>query len=166
MSLTLPKIQFILLVQVTIKNDGENYIVFSKGKHIEAVNLLGASADNFPFTDPLGIGFVGTPLVADFYGDSKSEIIAATKDGRIFAIDGGTGKLIDGFPISVGSELSSTPILFLNDGKLSLAAIDKNNNFSAWQIGANEGKFNWSQENGNGFNQSFVDAASRSQICK
>lgn len=147
-----------------LKNDGENYIVFTKGKYIEAVNLLGASADNFPFADPMGIGFVGTPLVADFYGDAKSEAIAATKDGRIFAIDGGTGKIVDGFPISVGSELSGTPVLFLNDGKLSLAAIDKNNNFSAWQIGANAGKQNWSQENGNGYNQSFVDAASRSQI--
>jgi hypothetical protein len=147
-----------------LKNDGENYIVFTKGKHIEAVNLLGAAADNFPFVDPQGIGFIGTPLVADFIGDSKSEIIAATKDGRIFAIDGGTGKVVDGFPISLGAELSTTPVLFLKDGKLSVAAIDRNNNFSAWQIGVNQGKVNWSQENGNGFNQSFVDAASRTNL--
>jgi len=147
-----------------LKNDGENYIVFGKGQSVEAINLLGASADNFPFVDPLGTGFVGMPLVADFSGDSKSEIIATTKDGRIFAIDGGNGNVVDGFPISIGSELSGTPVLFVENGKLSIAAIDKKNNFSAWQIGANEGKQNWSQENGNGFNQSFVDVASRNQL--
>lgn len=144
-----------------LKNDGENYVVFANGLNIEALNLLGASADNFPFTDPQGIGFTGTPLIADFTGDSKAEVVAFTKDGRIFAIDGGTGKVVDGFPISTGGELSCTPILFVNDGKLSIAAINKKNTFAAWQIGANEGKQYWSEENGNGFNQSFVDAASR-----
>ena len=147
-----------------LKNNGENYLVFAMGMNIEALNLAGSSADNFPFVDPQGIGFVGTPLIADFSGDSKSEIIALTKDGRIFAIDGGSGKVIDGFPISAGSEFSSTPVLFLNDEKLSIASTTKNNNFLAWQIGANEGRVFWSQENGNGFNQSFVDAASRSQF--
>ena len=95
-----------------LKNNGENYIIFTNGRNVEAINLTGALADNFSFADPLGIGFTGTPLIADFIGDSKSEIIAATKDGRIFAIDGGTGKVVDGFPISTGSELSCTPILF------------------------------------------------------
>ncbi len=144
-----------------LKNDGENYLVFAKGQSIEAANLLGASADNFSYIDPMAFGFKGTPLIADFSGDLKSEVIAFTKDGRIFAIDGGTGKVVDGFPISIGNEFSCTPVLFLNDGKLSLAAVDKKNNFLAWQIGVNEGKLNWSQENGNGYNQSFVDAASR-----
>jgi len=83
-----------------LKNDGENYIVFANGQEIEALNLLGSSADNFPFADPLGVGFIGTPLVADFYGDAKSEIIAVTKDGRIFAIDGGTGKIVDDLKLS------------------------------------------------------------------
>jgi hypothetical protein len=144
-----------------LKNDGENYIVFTNGKHIEAVNLLGASADNFPFVDPQDIGFTGTPLITDFTGDSKAEVIAFTKDGRIFAIDGGTGKLVDGFPISTGAEISCTPVLFSNAGKLSIAAINKKNTFAAWQIGANEGKQFWSEENGNNFNSAFVDAASR-----
>ncbi len=147
-----------------IKNDGENYLVFTQGQNVHAINLLGAFADNFPFADPQGIGFAGSPLVADFDGDTKSEIIASTKDGRIFAIDGGTGKVIDGFPISIGNELVCTPVLFTRDSKLSIAAINKKNNFSAWQIGINEGKLNWLQENGNGFNQSFVEVASRSQI--
>ncbi|NWF90463.1 MAG: T9SS type A sorting domain-containing protein [Ignavibacteriaceae bacterium] len=143
-----------------LRNDGNNYLVFASGLKVQAINNLGASAENFPFSDPLEIGFIGTPLIADFFGDSKAEVIAYTKDGRIFAIDGGTGKVVDGFPISIGDELSSVPVLFLFDGKLSIAAISKKNNFAAWQIGVNTGKQYWSQENGNGYNQSFVDAAS------
>ncbi len=43
-----------------LKNDGGNYIIYTNGNYIEAKNMQGASADNFPFKDPLGIGFVGT----------------------------------------------------------------------------------------------------------
>src|SRR5690606_34212744 len=64
-----------------LKNNGNNYILFVDGNNVEAANLQGASADNFPFTDPLGIGFTGTPLAADFEGDGKAEVIAYTKDG-------------------------------------------------------------------------------------
>ena len=142
-----------------LKNDGENYILFSNENNIEALNLQGASAENFPFTDSNGIGFTGTPLAADFEGDGKAEIIAYTKDGRIFAIDGGSGKVVNGFPISTGAELATAPVLFDYQGKTSLAAIDKQNNFYAWNIGATAGKYFWSEENGNNYNSSFVDAA-------
>ncbi|MEO8399010.1 MAG: T9SS type A sorting domain-containing protein [Ignavibacteriaceae bacterium] len=142
-----------------LKNDGENYIVFTNGNKIEARNLNGSSADNFPFEDPLNIGFAGTPLTADFEGDSKSEIIASTTDGRIFAIDGGTGKVVPGFPISIGASISSTPIIFSNNGKTSFAAINNQNYFSAWNIGSAEGKNFWSEENGNNFNSAFVPSA-------
>ena len=91
--------------------DGNNYIVINNGINIEVYNLTGALADNFPFTDPLGIGFTGTPVCADFEGDSNSEIISVTKDGRIFAIDGGTGKVVSGFPISCGSGIPVAPVL-------------------------------------------------------
>ncbi len=142
-----------------LKQDGGNYIVFVDGNQIDAVNLQGAEAENFPFSDPQGIGFVGMPLTADFASDNKSEIIAATKDGRIFAIDGGTGKVVDGFPISTGAQLACTPVLFDYQGKLSLAVLNQQNNLSAWTIGANEGKTFWSEENGNSQNTSFIPAA-------
>ncbi len=79
------------------------------GNNLEALNLQGASADNFPFIDPDGIGFSGTPITADFEGDGKSEVIASTKDGRIFAIDGGTGKVVNGFPNFNGSTTCNNP---------------------------------------------------------
>ncbi len=116
-------------------------------------------ADNFPFTDPKGIGFVGTPLTADFEGDNNSEIISVTEDGRIFAIDGGTGKVVPGFPISVGSGVPVTPVLYNANGKTNLAVLNDQNVLSAWSISSVEGKLYWSEEFGNPQNTSFLDAA-------
>jgi len=142
-----------------LKQDGTNYIVLNNGNNIEVYNLTGSMADNFPFPDPEGIGFIGTPLTADFEGDSKSEIISVTKDGRIFAIDGGTGKVVPGFPISVGATVSVTPVLYNANGKTNLAVINDQNVLSAWSISSIEGKLYWSEEFGNPQNTSFIDAA-------
>lgn len=141
-----------------LKQDGSNYILYTNGTNLEAYNLSGACAENFPFRDPMGIGFTGTPLAADIQGDGKAEIIAATKDGRIFAIDGGTGNVVNGFPISTGQSLTSTPILFSDSGKVSLAVLNENS-FSAYNISSTDGKYFWSEENGNSRNNSFVDKA-------
>ena len=142
-----------------LKQDGTNYIVLNNGNNIEVYNLTGSMADNFPFPDPEGIGFIGTPLTADFEGDSKSEIISVTKDGRIFAIDGGTGKVVPGFPISVGANVSVTPVLYNANGKTNLAVLNDQSILSAWSISSIEGKLYWAEENGNPQNTSFIDAA-------
>jgi len=142
-----------------LKEDGNNYIIVNNDENIEVYNLTGAMADNFPFADPRGIGFVGTPLAADFEGDSKSEIISVTKDGRIFAIDGGTGKVVPGFPISVGANVSVTPVLYNANGKTNLAVLSDQNVLSAWSISSVEGKLYWFEEFGNPQNTSFIDAA-------
>jgi Secretion system C-terminal sorting domain len=142
-----------------LKQDGTNYIVLNNGTNIEAYNLTGAVADNFPFADPQGIGFIGTPLTADFEGDNKSEIISITKDGRIFAIDGGTGKVVSGFPISTGTSVSTTPVLYNANGKTNLAVLNDQSILSAWSISSIEGKLFWVEENGNPQNTSFVPAA-------
>jgi len=141
-----------------LKQDGSNYILYTNGTNSEAYNLSGACAENFPFRDPMGIGFTGTPLAADIQGDGKSEVIAVTTDGRIFAVDGGTGKVVNGFPISTGQSLTSTPILFSDSGKVSLAVLNENS-FSAFNISNGSGPLFWSEENGNSFNNSFIDKA-------
>jgi len=138
-----------------IKQDGSNYILYTNGNNLEAYNLSGAAAENFPFRDPMGIGFVGTPLAANIQGDGNAEIITATLDGRIFAIDGGTGKVVSGFPISTGQSLTSTPILFSDSGKVSLAVLNKNS-FSAFNISDGNGPLYWTEENGDSWNRSFA----------
>jgi M6 family metalloprotease-like protein len=143
-----------------LKKDGNIYIAFTNGNNIEAVNMQGAEADNFPFIDPLRIGFTGNPVTADITNDGKSEIIAATTDGRLFAIDGNAGLVVTGFPISSGAELSSTPALFQCNGNLSIAVYNQQGNISAWAIGAGEGTVFWSEENGNDHNSGYIGAAS------
>jgi hypothetical protein len=142
-----------------LKQDGNNFIVINNGLKVEVYNFYGVLADNFPFTDPEGIGFVGTPLTADFEGDNNSEIISVTKDGRIFAIDGGTGKVVPGFPISIGGTVSITPVLYNANGKTNLAVLNDQNVLSVWSISSVEGKLYWSEEYGNPQNTSFIDAA-------
>ena len=154
-----PNLQVNSFALADLKQDGTNYIVLNNGNNIEAYNLTGAMADNFPFTDPQGIGFEGTPLTADFEGDNNSEIISVTKDGRIFAIDGGTGKVVPGFPISCGSGIPVTPVLYNANGKTNLAVLNDQNVLSAWSISSVEGKLYWSEEFGNPQNTSFIDAA-------
>lgn len=142
-----------------LNNDGENYLVFNAGNYIYAYNISGTLKDNFPFKDPSNIGFIGIPITADFIGDTKSEIISTTKDGRIFAIDGGSGKLLNAFPISIGDSISTTPIYFNNNEKISFAALNSSNNLMAYNIGSTEGKIYWSGNFGNEQNNSFVNKA-------
>ncbi|HSD64028.1 MAG TPA: T9SS type A sorting domain-containing protein [Ignavibacteriaceae bacterium] len=143
-----------------LKQDGENYIVYNEGKRIEARNLSGASADNFPFEDPDNKNFTSTILTADFEGDNRSEIIALTEDGRIFAVDGGSGKVVNGFPIAAGSSLLCVPVLYVDNNKISYAVLNKQLYFSAWNIGLTAGTIFWGGESGNPENSGFVEAAS------
>jgi hypothetical protein len=141
-----------------LKNDGDNYIIYTSGNQVHAINLTGAEAVNFPFTNTDSQNFTGTPLTADFEGDNKSEVIAFTQDGRIFAIDGGTGKVVSGFPISTGKMILASAI-YNDNGKISLAVIDSSKHFYGWNIGSTAGTPYWVEENGNNLNNSFIAGA-------
>ncbi|HPI38151.1 MAG TPA: T9SS type A sorting domain-containing protein [Ignavibacteriaceae bacterium] len=142
-----------------LKNDGENYIIFTSGYTIDAVNINGSRADNFPFEDPNRVEFTSKPVAADFEGDNKAEIIASTVDGRIFAIDGGTGKVINSFPVSIGTKINHSPFFFLEDKKVSLTAIDEKANLASWNIGLTEGKLIWNGEYGSVMNSNYLGTA-------
>jgi hypothetical protein len=144
-----------------LKNDGENYIVYNSGSQIHAMNLTGSEAVNFPFTDPDGKTFTGSPLCADFEGDKKSEVISFTEDGRIIALDGGTGKYVSGFPISAGLYIESAAIYNDNE-KTSIAVIDSGKHFYGWNIGFISGPNFWTETGGSSLNNQFVNSASAS----
>lgn len=144
-----------------LKQNGENYIVYSSGVYVEAVNLSGNSAENFPFKDLQGQLFINNIVSADFEGDSKAEIIFTTTDGRLFAVDGSTGKVVNGFPLSLAANNENNfPLFFIKDNKLSLAVNDKDFNFYTWSISSIEGKVFWNGKNGTLDNSGFVSAAS------
>lgn len=142
-----------------IKNDGNNYLIVADENKLLSYNLTGGISDNFPQSNTNDDPFFLTPLIADIEGDSKSEIIAFTKNGKVLAYDGGTGKLVDGFPISFGLGLKTEPVLFETNGVIGIAGIDQSNNFKSWIISSTVSELDWSEENGNNQNTSFVDAA-------
>lgn len=145
-----------------IKQDGENYIVLTNGNKLEAYNISGALAENYPVNKNSISELRQTPLAVDFEGDTKSDIISSDSDGNVYAFDGGTGKIIDGFPISFGSQLVSNPVLFNYKGQTAFGGINEDQYFVAWIISSVSNTFGWLEENGNRGNTSFLSAAENS----
>ena len=139
-----------------LKQDGNSYLAFNDGNNLKVYNLNGFPADNFPYSDPEGKGFDSYILAADFEGDNSSEIIASTLDGRIFAFDGKTGKIVDGFPVSAGRRLKTHPLLYNNNGSTFLAALDSLNNLFVWNISSVPATLYWQEMYGNPQNTSFL----------
>ncbi len=140
--------------------DGENYIVVNDSSQINAFNLSGAQAENFPFKDPQGKKFINTPLGADLNNDGKSEVIAFTEDGRIFAYDATTGEFVNGFPISTGSTNLTTPVLYADlENRIFLSLINSNKDLTIWKL-ADNGGLSWAEEFSDVGNTSFIRSAS------
>ncbi len=155
-----------------LRGDGKNYIVISNGSSVEAYNFEGNLADNFPFTVSSDSYFVGSPLVADINNDKVPEVIGFTNNGNIYAINSVTGKLIDGFPISTGSPIAVTPVIFgartpyltpFPSYYTYFNVLDSSNQLYTWYFGVTSGTDYWSGEFGNSSNASFVPASSSAQ---
>ncbi|MBU0475908.1 MAG: T9SS type A sorting domain-containing protein [Bacteroidetes bacterium] len=150
------------IILADLKNDGSNYIIQNNGAYLEAFNLTGAEASNFPIQDEYKTNFISSPLAVDLNNDNAADIITFTEDGDILAVDGITGKVIDGFPISSG-KIATVPIVFTENGRTALGVVTENNNFMSWNISQHDGKKFWTEENGNASNTSSVVAASSSE---
>ena len=145
-----------------IKNDGNNYITLTNDSELEVYNINFKFADNFPVSSGDSKNMVVLPLTTDFEGDSKSEIISFSEDGRIFAFDGGSGRLVNGFPISIGRRLGTDACLFEFDGKYGLAVLTENGDFYGWEISSVQTSLGWVETFGNRSNTNFLKSASRS----
>ncbi|WP_290661638.1 T9SS type A sorting domain-containing protein [Ignavibacterium sp.] len=146
------------LALADLKNDGDNYLIIPSEEKLFAYNLRGAIADNFPLTIS-DDEFNGSVLAADIEGDTKSEVIAFTNKGNIYAINGGSGKAIDGFPISTGKNNTAYPMLFSFDGSICLGVLDSTNNFYAWKISPTQSRLDWSELYSDRMNSSFLKNA-------
>jgi len=142
-----------------IKQDGNNYILVNDGAKLKAYNLSGALADNYPVNKNSISNLNGTPLSVDFEGDSKLDIVISDSEGNIYAYDGGTGKLIYGFPISSGGQLFPNSVLFNYKGQTALGVFNEDQYFIAWIISSVSNTSGWLEENGNRGNTSFIPAA-------
>lgn len=119
--------------------DGDNFldIVLTGGGKIFAFHFNGVSLTDFPITfDP---GFEDSiypePVLADFEGDGKVEIIVGSKNDQLKAFDY-MGRKIQGFPLSVAQPIISSPVLtnLDSDGKLALIARSADNFCYAWKL--------------------------------
>ena len=77
---------------------------------------------------------------------------------NLYAYDGGSGRIIDGFPISFSTS-DVNPVLFEFNNQLCIAAIDNNTSIKAWYISSFASEKYWSEKFGNPQNTSFIDAA-------
>lgn len=142
-----------------LKHDGNNYILINNGNKTEAYNLTGALADNFALSGNESEKFLFDPLVADIEGDASPEVLVTDVQGNLFAFDAGSGKMIDGFPLSFGNLNTTQSILFNYKNKTAIAGITQDGTFASWQISSVFDKPNWAEENGDNQNSSFVPAA-------
>ena len=149
--------------------DGQNYILISNGKNLEAYNMNGNYAPNFPFTIPNNESFTGAPLALDLNNDGVTNVIAYTQAGTIYAYNPVNGKIADGFPITTGVQFLLNPVLLkeelptmgpLPSYKPYLAALDQTNKLYVWNLSPMQGKSYWSGVFGDAMNTSFVPGPS------
>jgi len=102
-----------------INNDGFQEIIFSADNKVFAINEHGVVIDNFPFSLE-GVDKISSGCsVADLNSDGIYEVIFGTADGRIYAYSV-NGKTLDGFPLTAGGEIKSTPAIINSEGKFGL----------------------------------------------
>ncbi len=142
-----------------ISQDGENYILFQSGNKLNAINLEGSIADNFPIKQNSVSKFISYPLVADINEDGTPDIISTSNNGLIFAYSASDGSLLEGFPLSLGENFSGTQSIVKRDNDLLLTSFTANNTFYSWSI-KSSGKVFWGNEFGNNQNNAFVESAS------
>lgn len=154
-------------------NDGRIFIVLNNENEISVFNINGTQLENFPFQSSIGKYFVGTPLIVDLNKDGAQEILVTNNFGELIAINTLDGRITNGFPIKIAN--SDVSNLFLYEDELPtmgpipqfkpiIIAIDKEKNFSVWQLSNIQGKSFWKSNYQNSTNNSFVEISNKSQI--
>ncbi|MFI5211279.1 MAG: T9SS type A sorting domain-containing protein [Ignavibacteria bacterium] len=106
-------------VAADINKDGNIEIVFTADNKVFAINQNGVLLDNFPFSVPNVSRISSGCSVADLNGDGIFEVIFGTGDGRVYAY-GTDGKILEGFPLTTGGVINSTPAVINTGGNFGL----------------------------------------------
>lgn len=145
------------------KLDGNLYVNYVSGQEFYSVNTSGSVAENFPFTLAGSEVFEGTPVAADLYGTSHPELVVYTNSGLVYVIDAATGKVVNGFPLSIGEQLKDyqtfAPVFFTSGGKTGLGVTGKSGYMSSWLLNELTSTIHFSGRYGNAQNSSSVGAS-------
>lgn len=142
----------------------EELILVNDGNKIEAYNFRGVLLDNFPILESDGSEFITTPLTTDLNGDLIADIITIANNGKLYAFDGKSGKIIEPFPISIGDAVDVTPIIYRYTPLESMSPIalqgiiliDNKNYLHRWIIGTTNDSNSWNSELANSMNNSAI----------
>jgi len=115
--------------------DGIIEIIVTSGNELLAWNLNGTPVDYFPLRIPTVSGLYG-PVLGDADGDGRTDLLAASPDGNICAMDR-SGGLLEDFPLSAGTVLETSPLLedLDRDGDMDLLAVTSGM-LNVWDLGA------------------------------
>lgn len=147
-----------------LKNDGENYTVYTSGDKLNAINSQGFMADNFPYSDFQEKEYSKYLLSADLNNDGMEDIISITDDGRIISVSGKDGNILNEYSVSLGGKPGSYPELSFSDNSLYLNAVTEEGKLSRWKIMNIPSKLGWTSEFANYGNTSAVPAASSQNL--
>ena len=108
--------------------------------------------------------FTGKVIAADFTGTGHPELLGYTESGNLYAFDGKTGRLIDGFPLSIGDTLYSTPTFTFVNNQIVLNASGKSGLIAAWGLNPSGGTVFYSGSTGDKANTNSAKIAGGSRI--
>ncbi len=138
------------LAVADIDGDGEKDVLIQSVNSLSVVNRNGFMLDGFPIQARTGLEFTGTPLVLDFNGDAKPEIVLLTNDGEIWVYDK-NGKLLSGFPVQVTSSGNAFSVAYTSpSNKLGIAVLSDSGSLDAFLTSSSvtSGSLTWWQHLG------------------
>jgi hypothetical protein len=128
-----------------LNGDGSRDIIFATQTKVYAISYTGAVLNHFPISTvgseilPSDANrIVGSMVVAKLTGDT-ADVIFGTKGGTLYAFNGVTGQMLNGFPISTGGGLAGSPAITYDSqsGNLYLAAIGLDGYLYSWTFKGN-----------------------------
>ena len=137
-------------VLVDLDSDGRLDVLTTYGSNLVAFTQNGALVRGFPIR--LSAPSVAQPLAARLTESNAWSVIVASTDGNVYAYDtGNDGRIVDGFPLAVGSRVLATPLL----QNKKMYAISEEGSLKGWQLDG-LGDIWWGQLYGDAQSQSYV----------
>lgn len=114
-------------------------VTADQGTELWGFNHQGSVLNYFPIRAPENFRFWGPPLIADLNSDDELDVIVPATDGFAYALYAynGDGKLMDGFPLSIGGlgDVDQIPLHPVIDEQRSLLwAVSPQGDLKSWKL--------------------------------